>query len=83
MKGKLFQNIKSMDRCNRTSLILVIICSVLLIAMTVMNICQIVDYNKNRNSGNERWHMLDDYMKSYEVRLQELEKKVNIQDYNK
>lgn len=72
-----FDNLKSMDKHKRVSLVLMIISSVLLICVTITNIIHIRSYESNRRAGNEKWLMVKEYVQEMDDKVKELEEEIN------
>ena len=68
---KLFKNL---DKTNKFIIIFAVIVMILLIGNLIMSIRHISQFNSVRNSGNDRWFQVEDRIKLYENRVDELER---------
>lgn len=68
---KLFKNL---DKTNKFIIIFAVIVMILLIGNLIMSIRHISQFNSVRNSGNDRWFQVEDRIKIYENKVDELEK---------
>ena len=65
---------KELDNINKALIIITIIIMVLLIGNIIVSIKHIGQFDKVRNSGNDRWFQVEDRIKLYENKVDELEK---------
>lgn len=70
----MFKKFKELDNINKALIIITIIIMVLLIGNLIMSIRHISQFNSIRNSGNDRWFQVEDRIKLYENKVDELEK---------
>ena len=70
----MFKKFKELDNINKTLIIITIIIMVLLIGNLIMSIRHISQFNSIRNSGNDRWFQVEDRIKLYENKVDELER---------
>ena len=68
---KLFKNL---DKTNKFIIIFAVIVMILLIGNLIMSIRHISQFNSVRNSGNDRWFQVEDRIKLYENKVDELER---------
>ena len=68
---KLFKNL---DKTNKFIIIFAVIVMILLIGNLIMSIRHISQFNSIRNSGNDRWFQVEDRIKIYENKVDELER---------
>lgn len=68
---KLFKNL---DKTNKFIIIFAAIVMILLIGNLIMSIRHISQFNSIRNSGNDRWFQVEDRIKIYENKVDELER---------
>lgn len=70
----LIKSFKNLDKTNKFIIIFAVIVMVLLIGNLIMSIRHISQFNSVRNSGNDRWFQVEDRIKMYENKVDELEK---------
>ena len=73
-KENIFQKFKNLDNINKMLIIMTCIIMILLLGNLVMSIRHISQFNSIRNSGNDRWFQVEDRIKLYENKVDELEK---------
>lgn len=61
------------DRINKTIIILLSVVLILLFCSMITTIIHIKDYNRSRNSGNQRWLEVKQVLDSYDFRIKEIE----------
>ncbi len=69
----MFKKFKELDNINKALIIITIIIMVLLIGNLVISIKHIGQFNSIRNSGNDRWFQVEDRIKIYENKVDQLE----------
>lgn len=70
----MLKKFKELDNINKALIIITIIIMVLLIGNLIMSIRHISQFNSIRNSGNDRWFQVEDRIKLYENKVDELER---------
>ena len=70
----MIKKFKELDTVNKMLIIITIIIMVLLIGNLIISIKHISQFNSIRNSGNDRWFQVEDRIKMYENKVNELEK---------
>ena len=70
---KLIDKFKKLDNINKMLIIITFIIMILLIGNLIMCIEHIGKFNAVRNSGNDRWFQVEDRIKMYENKVDELE----------
>ena len=70
---KLINKFKNLDNINKMLIIITFIIMILLIGNLIMSIEHIGKFNVVRNSGNDRWFQVEDRIKMYENKVDELE----------
>ena len=70
----LIKSFKNLDKTNKFIIIFAVIVMILLIGNLIMSIRHISQFNSIRNSGNDRWFQVEDRIKIYENKVDELEK---------
>ena len=70
----MFKKFKELDTVNKMLIIITIIIMVLLAGNMVISIKHISQFNSIRNSGNDRWFQVEDRIKIYENKVDELER---------
>lgn len=73
-KENIFQKFKNLDNINKMLIIMTCIIMILLLGNLVMSIRHISQFNTVRNSGNDRWFQVEDRIKLYENKVDELER---------
>lgn len=73
-KENIFQKFKNLDNINKMLIIITCIIMILLLGNLVMSIRHISQFNIVRNSGNDRWFQVEDRIKMYENKVDELER---------
>ena len=69
----MLKKFKELDNINKALIIITIIIMVLLIGNLIMSIRHISQFNSIRNSGNDRWFQVEDRIKIYENKVDQLE----------
>lgn len=69
----MFKKFKELDNVNKTLIIITCIIMVLLAGNMVISIKHISQFNSIRNSGNDRWFQVEDRIKIYENKVDQLE----------
>ena len=70
----LIKSFKNLDKTNKFIIIFAVIVMILLIGNLIMSIRHISQFNSIRNSGNDRWFQVEDRIKTYENKVDELER---------
>ena len=70
----MIKKFKELDTVNKMLIIITIIIMVLLIGNLIISIKHIGQFNSIRNSGNDRWFQVEDRIKLYENKVDELER---------
>ena len=70
----MIKKFKELDTVNKMLIIITIIIMVLLIGNLIISIKHISQFNSIRNSGNDRWFQVEDRIKLYENKVDELER---------
>lgn len=70
---RFFKNLTNMDK---SLIIITIIIMVLLIGNLIISIKHIGQFNSIRNSGNDRWFQVEDRIKMYENKVDQLEEQI-------
>ena len=65
---------KALSNIDKALIIITIIIMVLLIGNLIISIRHISQFNSIRNSGNDRWFQVEDRIKLYENKVDELER---------
>ena len=69
----MFKKFKGLDNVNKTLIIITCIIMVLLVGNMIISIKHISQFNSIRNSGNDRWFQVEDRIKMYENKVDQLE----------
>lgn len=69
----MFKRFKELDNINKTLIIITLVIMILLVGNLIMSIRHISQFNSVRNSGNDRWFQVEDRIKLYENKVNELE----------
>ena len=70
---RFFKNLTNMDK---SLIIITIVIMVLLIGNLIISIKHIGQFNTIRNSGNDRWFQVEDRIKMYENKVDQLEEQI-------
>lgn len=70
----MIKKFKELDTVNKMLIIITIIIMILLAGNMVISIKHIGQFNSIRNSGNDRWFQVEDRIKLYENKVDELER---------
>lgn len=70
----IIKRFKELNGIDRMLIIITFIIMVLLIGNLVISIKHIGQFNSIRNSGNDRWFQVEDRIKLYENKVDELER---------
>lgn len=65
---------KTLSNIDKALIIITIIIMVLLIGNLIISIKHISQFNSVKNSGNDRWFQVEDRIKLYENKVDELER---------
>ena len=69
----MIKKFKELDTVNKMLIVITIIIMVLLAGNMVISIKHIGQFNSIRNSGNDRWFQVEDRIKMYENKVDQLE----------
>lgn len=69
----MIKKFKELDTVNKMLIIITIIIMVLLAGNMVISIKHIGQFNSIRNSGNDRWFQVEDRIKMYENKVDQLD----------
>lgn len=69
----MFKKFKELDNINKALIIITIIIMILLAGNMVISIKHIGQFNTVRNSGNDRWFQVEDRIKMYENKVDQLD----------
>ena len=69
----MIKKFKELDIVNKMLIIITIIIMVLLIGNLIISIKHIGQFNSIRNSGNDRWFQVEDRIKMYENKVDQLD----------
>lgn len=72
----MFKKFKELDNVNKTLIIITCIIMVLLAGNMIISIKHISQFNTVRNSGNDRWFQVEDRIKMYENKVNQLEETI-------
>lgn len=72
----MIKRFKELDTVNKMLIIITIIIMVLLIGNLIISIKHISQFNSIRNSGNDRWFQVEDRIKIYENKVNQLEETI-------
>lgn len=70
---RFFKNLTNIDK---SLIIITIIIMILLIGNLIISIKHIGQFNSIRNSGNDRWFQVEDRIKMYENKVDQLEEQI-------
>ena len=69
----MIKKFKELDTVNKMLIIITIIIMILLAGNMVVSIKHIGQFNSIRNSGNDRWFQVEDRIKMYENKVDQLD----------
>lgn len=69
----MIKKFKELDTVNKMLIIITIIIMILLAGNMVISIKHIGQFNSIKNSGNDRWFQVEDRIKMYENKVDQLE----------
>lgn len=72
----MIKKFKELDTVNKMLIIITIIIMVLLAGNLIISIKHISQFNSIRNSGNDRWFQVEDRIKIYENKVNQLEETI-------
>ena len=72
----MIKKFKELDTVNKMLIIITIVIMVLLIGNLIISIKHIGQFNSIRNSGNDRWFQVEDRIKMYENKVDQLEEQI-------
>lgn len=70
---RFFKNLTNIDKA---LIIITVVIMILLAGNLVMSIKHISQFNSVRNSGNDRWFQVEDRIKAYEHKIDQLEEQI-------
>lgn len=70
---RFFKNLTNIDKA---LIIITVVIMILLAGNMVMSIKHINQFNSVRNSGNDRWFQVEDRIKAYEHKVDQLEEQI-------
>lgn len=72
----MIKKFKELDTVNKMLIIITIIIMILLAGNMVISIKHIGQFNSIKNSGNDRWFQVEDRIKIYENKVNQLEETI-------
>ena len=72
----MFKKFKELDNVNKMLIIITIIIMVLLAGKLFISVNHFSQFNAVRNSGNDRWFQVEDRIKMYENKVNQLEETI-------
>lgn len=72
----MLKKFKELNKIDKALIIITIIIMILLAGNLVMSIKHISQFNSVRNSGNDRWFQVEDRIKAYEHKVDQLEEQI-------
>lgn len=72
----MIKRFRELDTVNKVLIIITIIIMVLLAGNMIISIKHIGQFNSIRNSGNDRWFQVEDRIKLYENKVDQLEETI-------
>ena len=72
----MLKKFKELNKIDKALIIITIIIMILLAGNLVMSIKHISQFNSVRNSGNDRWLQVEDRIKAYEHKVDQLEEQI-------
>ena len=72
----MLKKLKDLNDIDKTLIIITVIIIILLIGNLIMSIKHISEFDTIRNSGNDRWFQVEDRIKMYENKVDQLEEQI-------
>lgn len=72
----MLKKFKELNKIDKALIIITIIIMILLAGNLVMSVKHISQFNSVRNSGNDRWFQVEDRIKAYEHKVDQLEEQI-------
>ena len=72
----MLKKLKDLNDIDKTLIIITVIIMILLIGNLIISIKHIGQFNSIRNSGNDRWFQVEDRIKMYENKVDQLEEQI-------
>ncbi len=72
----MLKRFKGLNKIDKALIIITVIIMVLLAGNMVISIKHISQFNSIRNSGNDRWFQVEDRIKAYEHKVDQLEEQI-------
>lgn len=72
----MLKKFKELNKIDKALIIITIVIMILLAGNMVMSIKHINQFNSVRNSGNDRWFQVEDRIKAYEHKVDQLEEQI-------
>ena len=72
----MLKKLKDLNDIDKTLIIITVIIMILLIGNLIISIKHISEFDTIRNSGNDRWFQVEDRIKMYENKVDQLEEQI-------
>ena len=72
----MLKRFKGLNKIDKALIIITVIIMVLLAGNMIISIKHISQFNSIRNSGNDRWFQVEDRIKAYEHKVDQLEEQI-------
>ena len=72
----MLKKFKELNKIDKALIIITVVIMILLAGNMVISIKHISQFNSVRNSGNDRWFQVEDRIKAYEHKVDQLEEQI-------
>ena len=72
----MLKKFKELNKIDKALIIITVVIMILLVGNMVISIKHISQFNSVRNSGNDRWFQVEDRIKAYEHKVDQLEEQI-------
>lgn len=72
----MLKKFKELNKIDKALIIITVVIMILLVGNMVISIKHISQFNSVRNSGNDRWFQVEDRIKAYEYKVDQLEEQI-------
>lgn len=72
----MLKKFKELNKIDKALIIITVVIMILLIGNLIISIRHISQFNSIRNSGNDRWFQVEDRIKVYEYKVDQLEEQI-------
>lgn len=72
----MLKKLKELNKIDKALIIITVVIMILLAGNLIISIKHISQFNSVRNSGNDRWVQVEDRIKAYEHKVDQLEEQI-------